>query len=298
MRDKILKTVLLLTVASAFSGCDMLTEPGGNSAPEPRVKETKHYLLPKETQSKATNAETAIGDAIQKLKSPSNEVTKDTLTPKLDSAQTASQELAGALDVAMATAPDEIKSKLAEVKSAITESANQIGEAQKALTIKKNPQIAEREHNQISGFLTSAQKQFAPAKTELMKLDGRAYTVNSEASPPGGTGGTITKWLPLAAYTSVAIILVGLVIFGAKRMAKGFWSAVDRRLSGVVNATVDELKGRHSDLPAKMNSLEASNAEVNSRLQELQLELKSLGRLMRDLTPDRKSTRLNSSHGY
>src|SRR3954468_19649237 len=123
MRDKLLKTFLVLLMTSALSGCDMITDPGANSSPEtPRGKEqTKYYVLPKDIQSKAAEAQTAIGDAIQMLKQPSNEVTKDTLTPKVNSALTAFQTLAGALDAA--TPPAEIKNALSAAKTEISESA-------------------------------------------------------------------------------------------------------------------------------------------------------------------------------
>lgn len=228
MRDKLLKTLLVLSLTSVLSGCDMITDPGTSSSPEgPRGREqTKYYALPKDIQSKAAEAQTAIGDAIQMLKQPSNEVTKDTLTPKVNSALSAFQTLTSALDAP--TAPPEIKNALSAVKTEISESATQIGEAQKILAIKKVQKIGDTEHAQISAFLTTAQKQFTSAKNELMKLDNRPYTVQSDPSPAGPS--TITKWLPLVGYVLGAIILVVILIFAARRAASSFWSAVDSTL--------------------------------------------------------------------
>lgn len=287
MRNGLLLLSLSLVVGLCFIGCETQSESETNQRVEPRVNEPpQRYAVPTSVQSEFTNVEQTIRALVAAIKPANSKASKDELLSEIRKAQKSIQNIDESLAAAIASAPaDDVRSDLNEAKKAGGEAAAQLTAARDALDIKQKQELSDDERVKVLGLLTEGQKQLGSVKNELAKAATRIYQV--EPSPAAVSNSALSDWLPLAGAILVAIILVGIVIFGGRSLIAKTWAALDSRLARVVNSTVDGVQRHQGDLSAKLNTLSSNHTDINSRLSEIQFEVKSIGRLVRDWPSDR-----------
>lgn len=297
MRNKLVLPFVVMLASLCFSSCETPPDSEANSSPETRTSEqTKHYVVPDQVQSKLTETERTVRDTISTLQPSNRQITKDSLMSKVGLALVPIQALDGSLESAIVSSPtDEVRSDLTEAKAAEGNATIQLNNAKRKLELKQKQDVSDDERDEVLGYLIQSQKDLGNVKSALAKANTRSFVVKT-TSPPR-TNIFTTNWMVLAGTILGAIILIGLILFVAKLFFGRIWSAVDSRLAMAVNATIDGFKRQQTDLATKISKIESSSAEVNSRLTDIQFEVKSIGRLIRDLPPDRPQRTPDSSYG-
>jgi len=291
MRNKLVLPFVVMLASLCFSGCETASDSEANSSPETRTSEQpKHYVVPDQVQSKLTETERTVRDTISTLQPSNRQITKDSLMSKVGLAVVPIQALHGLLESAIATSPtDEVRGDLTEATAAESNATTQLDNAKRKLALKQKQEVSDDERNEVLGYLNQSQKDLGNVKSALAKASTRSSVVKP-TSPPR-TNIFTANWMVLAAAILGAIILIGLIVFGAKLFFAKIGSALDSRLAIAVKATSDGFKRQQNDVSTKISKIDSSYAEINSRLTDLQFEVKSIGRLIRDLPSDRPQLR-------
>lgn len=296
MRNKLLLPFVVMLASLCFSSCETPSHSEATSSPENRASEQpKRYAVPEQVQSKFNETEQKVRDALSTLQPSNRQITKDGLMLKVDTALAAIQVLDGSLASAIASSlTEEVRGDLTEAKAAERNATDQLNNAKRTLEVKQKQEVSDGERTEVLGFLNQSQKELGNVKNDLAKANTRSSVVTP--TPPSTANNLMTNWIVLAGAFLGTIILIGLIVFGVKLFFARIWSAVDSRLAAAVNATIDGFKRQQNDLSTKISQIESSYAELNSGLTDIQFEVKSIGRLIRDLPSDRPQRRPDLSY--
>lgn len=110
-------------------------------------------------------------------------------------------------------------------------------------------------------------------------------------------GRTITDYLMWAAMIVGGVLVLVLVVSALNYLWKRAWKTVEFNMGKVVAAHVAASREVQPDYAPKLSSLSSAQAEMSSRLSELDTEVRSLARFVRESLASRRSDR-NDGFNY
>lgn len=108
------------------------------------------------------------------------------------------------------------------------------------------------------------------------------------------TGGEETGWwgmLLWALYGMAGILLLVLIAVAFTFLWKSAWRTVEKNISSVVSAHVSAVRDAQPDYEQRLSTLSSTQREINNRLTELDTEVRSLARLVRESLANRNDRR-------
>ena len=282
MRHKLLP--LLLIAFTGLCSCDSSDVQTKPEAETPAAQQGKPYVVTDEVKLKLTEAEGAVTVVSSLIKSTQSRPTKDDLLLKIEPTLTTLASLDALLASTATAAPtDDIKEDLSAAQTAAKAAVSRLADAKVVLAKKQKPELSDDERSKVTSGVTQSQNELANIKRNLTTAGTRTVLVSSRA--PTEAGG-LFGWIVPGGIILGALILIALIVFGARLLLARTWAGLDSRLARVVKATIDGVNQQQKDLSARISTLSEGQTEIKSRLTDIQFELKSVGRLVRD-APDR-----------
>ena len=139
------------------------------------------------------------------------------------------------------------------------------------------------------------------------KLNGLSHALpkSETQQKSGGTGGNIPPpadpwwWstLILAAEVIGGVLILALLISAVVYLWKHSWKTLEANVGQLVRAHLVAAREAQPDPTTKLSSLASTQAEMNSKLSELDTEIRSLARLVRESLTTRRPDGNSSSSG-
>ncbi len=154
--------------------------------------------------------------------------------------------------------------------------------------------------NIATGHLTNAIKasqnaqQDVPANLAANANANQNANTNTQQSGTSGTDGDETGWwgiLLWALYGVAGILLLVLVAVAFMFLWKHAWKSVENNISGVVNTHVAAVRNAQPDYEQRLSTLTSTQRDITNRLTELDTEVRSLSRLVRESLANRNERR-------
>jgi hypothetical protein len=278
-------TVLILVM----SGC------GWTSSSESAVSQNTNAPAPSPTQPPAkpefTAAATDLQNAFRPKQQSGRPSGKMTVQQVKASITTAMSKLGGSeenVDEFCTGCSDDTKTEVKEVLNALTQLKTDLGADSKPIA-DLDPSLRLQAEETLS---TTARK----LKQLNNTFAGNPLPNQSPASTPPTRNDPPKEpdwWETGLAVAKVLAIVLGLTLLAAAfiYLWRYSWRTVEANLSNVVNRHVSAVRDAQPDFTQKLSSLSSSQHEMSSRLTELDTELRSLTRLVRESLASRNDRR-------
>jgi hypothetical protein len=278
----------LIFMVLVTSGCDSIFGPDNSAQQNSNAQSTP---LPKNPIS-FTAAGQDIEKAITKLTSPGRPGQPPTVKPVKDEIANAIKKLEpeATLRDRCTDCTDDTKDKAIEVLGSLNEISGKLGTDSK------------KEIADLDDDLKNAVKQDLTDAAANLKELSRATPKSVEAPPktePEKPAAASFWWDTLVLSLKVVGGLVALILLVSvlSYLWKRAWKTVEFNVGQVVAAHVAATREAQPDYAPKLSSLSSAQAEMSSRLSELDTEVRSLARFVRESLATRRSDR-NDGYNY
>jgi hypothetical protein len=286
---RILQCTLIFMVL-VTSGCgwwpgasDSTAQQNTGSQPSPQVENNKIDF---------TGAERNVRAAITKLKSPNAATTVKLVKDDIFSAN---QKLREDERARCTDCTEETKNGAAEVSQTLAAISSTLTDPQQKIASLGN-EAREKLQKELSDQATKL-KELSTADPK--SIETAASAASSEQTPPQTeTDGDPWWWsiivlaLQVVGGLLVLVLIAGVLTYLWKRA----WKTVEFNVGQVVAGHVAATREAQPDYAPKLSSLSSAQAEMSSRLTELDTEVRSLARLVRESLATRRPDR-NSPYG-
>ena len=163
--------------------------------------------------------------------------------------------------------------------------------------------VSSLDENLKQNLQQSLQKQFETLKHPSTAEPQTAGSPSPTPTPTlrGTRQDTADPWwgstLILSAEVIGGVLIVVLLVSAVVYLWKHSWKTVEANVGQLVKAHVIAFREAQPDHTTKLSSLASTQAEMNSRLSELDTEMRSLARFVRESLTTRRSDGNNSSSG-
>ena len=277
----------LMFVVLVTSGCDFLSSDTGapqntNSQPSPQVEKNEIDF---------TRAAQDVGNAVTKLKAPTNTTVKQVKEDITDAIQKLGRDENDIVN-RCGDCPDQIRSGAVGVWRILTAKSNSLG---------RDPQKEIRDFDE--DFRKNLQQDLTNQAAKLTELSTAESTsaVNPSPSPPvvqvepsqHGNADDPWWWSTLVLALQIVGGLLALVLFvsALTYLWKRAWKAVEFNVGQVVAGHLAATRDAQPDYAAKLSSLSSAQSDMSNRLTELDTEVRSLSRLVRESLATRRYDR-------
>lgn len=282
----------LIFVVLVMSGCGFFSDeststPNANSSPTPQKGKKIDFA----------NAKTHVERALQRLNSPGRSGQPATVKPVKDEIDNALDKLSKEQRALCTECTEETKIRAAEVVERLTQITNGLG---------KDPQkkMTEFEEEAIEKLKTNLTAQ-AEELDNLSNVEPKP-TENPAPSPSVALGETTERdtddsglWniLMLALKIVGAVLALVLIALVLTFLWNRLWNTVELSVGKVLKAHLAATREPQPDYSSKLSSLSSAQAEMSGTLNELNTEVRSLARLVRESIATRRYDRHPSDGG-
>jgi hypothetical protein len=187
---------------------------------------------------------------------------------------------------------EDTKAKLEQLQKDEGSARTSLEKVQTTLAKKEHDVFAPAEHDQVVVDLQNAKSGNSAGLKHLEPLQksiAAAIDVKADAErkKKGSTDDNGTRDLVvLVAEILGAVVLSVLAVFGIVSLSRRHWAKFDTHLVQALTAHFGNFKNQQSDLAGKLSALASTQGELSTRLGDIQTEVRSLGRLVRDAALD------------
>jgi hypothetical protein len=267
-----------------------------NRSPEPAAKTPKEpsAVKPKKPDAAKASSSPPKPKEAEVLPAPDRRVVKtqvDTALSQLEQADGSLEKLNSAL-VSSADTGD-AQATIREVRSKVTFAKSSLANVKRTLDAPDEPNALtlEDELTKPSGNLAQAKDDIGLAIAGAAKIKVPANL----AEPPSFLTKLISDWGVTAAVVLGALIALLLLGFGARSIVRNLASEFDKRLAERVQPGLASLLKAQKEQTSQFSLLTSAQNELSSRLADIHVEMRSVGRLVRDAPLDGGSRRAASS---
>ena len=279
--------MVLVTSGCGFFGEDTASTPNVNSSPTP---------LPK-NQIDFTGAATDVRSAFRQLSTPPR---NGTVKPVKDALNRAILKLGedDQLRLACTDCTDPTKDDASKVLEDLTAIPGKLGPDSTQVTklendLKKSLQEDLDKHARTLNRLSNAEPKSVGAPSPTPSVTPNK--LKKDATGDQGWWGTIVRALEITGGLLALVLLAGAVVYLWKRS----WNRLEINVARIVKAHLAADRNGQPDYTSKFSSLSTTQAEMNTRLTELDAEVRSLSRFVRESLirrPDRNPSYDGSNH--
>jgi hypothetical protein len=273
----------LIFMVLVLTGCGFL--PGDS----PSTRGTNSSATPpKENKISFKLAAEHVDRAVARLKPPPNvDAAKEEINRAKDELGTDKDDIAQRCG----NCTDDTKSRAVVVWNTLD---------QKSKLLSKDSQNFTQEEKDLRASLS---QNLTEQGEELKKLDSAkpkqigtsAPTASAEGSPPSTDELSSSGALILSAKIVAVLFVLVLLVLAVKFLWNRSWKTLESNVTQLVKAHVVAARDGQPDYAPKLSSLASTQADINTKLSELDTEVRSLARLVRD-SAARRSDR-NPSYG-
>jgi hypothetical protein len=186
---------------------------------------------------------------------------------------------------------------LEQAKSAWTD-LDDILKALKGNEDKKISELSPSTIDQVEARLDDAKTSLGPVSMAI--VDRESVTASAAASPSGSptTNPGDWDWMVFPAEILGGVILVVLLIAAWLVLRKRSWARLDAHLNDALTAHVGGVRKQQADIAKQFSTLASAQSEMSTRLSDVQTEVRSIGRLVRDASLDSGARRSSVSESY
>jgi hypothetical protein len=279
-------TLMFMVLVTA--GCDWVFGPAEPSSQENTNSQPSPQI---ENEIDFTGAAQNVGNAVTKLKSPANATVKS-VKEEIDSAikKLGKDERDGC-----ARCTEETKDGAATVLKTLT-----------AISTSLNPQkrvteLSDEARKEIEDRLNAEVEklnQLITAEPKPIETATPAASPKQSNPPESGTVDHSWWWsyLVLASQVVGGLIALVLIAMVLTHLWKRAWKTVEFNMGQVVAGHLAATREAQPDYAPNLSSLSSAQAEMSSRLTELDTEVRSLARLVRESLATRRNDH-NPSNG-
>jgi hypothetical protein len=290
----------LMFLVSVTAGCHLLSSPepsstqNSNSQPSPPPRHTINFA----------GAHADVSEALKRFNATGRSRSSSTVARVKDEVASAIQKLgtADSLRDRCTDCSGETKDEAIKVLEVLHGVSNKLGTDPR----KEIDDLSDDIRNDVQNDLAegaSKLKQLIEAKPE--RTENSSSTGSSPAANPDTNANNVSStgnswvWSTLILALQVIGGLLLLVLFGTllSYLWKRSWRAVELNVSRVVAGHLAATREAQPDYAPKLSSLSSAQADMSSRLTELDTELRSLARLVRESLAARRSDHNQSYTG-
>jgi hypothetical protein len=278
---RILECALILCCLG-LAGCGWFAEPSNKQANEGSSKPSPDGK-PAESGTKSLNEWGKIGQELGKIKLTKTSAATASVGEALKSIRAARDRLGSSKQ---GVSPCDLcpKDRLEEAQSAWTD----LDAIVESLKDDQSKKIGELNDNKIQ----PAQQHLKDAKSSLDGI-GLAVVIPSTPAPSTtGSPGTPEEsggdwdWLVLPAEILAAVVVVTMLIVGWLTLRKRASGKFDAQFNELLNAHIGPVRKQQTDLSNQLSTFASGQSELSSRISEIQSEIRSVGRLVREASLD------------
>jgi hypothetical protein len=275
----------LIFMVLVTSGCDLIFGPDNSAQQNSNSKPT---ALPKHTIDFAGAAQD-VEEALTKLTSPGKPGQSTKVKPVKDEIGSAIRKLGQEENLRdrCTDCTDDTKEKAIAVLASLNEISGKLGTDPKTEIADLSDDFKnELKRNLTDGAASLKELSSATPKTTQVPSPGPSPTQTDR----GKTGTSTFWWDTLILSLQVVGGLVALVLLASvvSYLWKRAWKTVEFNVGQVVAAHVSASREAQPDYAPKLSSLSSAQTEMSSRLTELDTEVRSLARLVRESLATRR----------
>jgi hypothetical protein len=280
----------LICMVLVTSGCDRLfssdssSSQNSNSQPSPQVERAKTDF---------SGAAEHVEKAVSKLDSPPNVTVKGAKEEINKAIQKLGKD---ADDVAQrcVDCSEDTKNKAVDIWNTLNDKSKSLGKDSQKLT-----ELEEDIRTNLPQELSAA----AGKLKGLGDVEIKGVEIPTPTSSPGKGGpsnGDTWWWVALISSAKIIAVLLVLVLLASalSYLWKRSWKTIELNVGRVVVAHLAASREAQPDYAPKLSSLSSAQAEISSRLTELDTEVRSLARLVRESFSTRRSDGNPSYSGF
>lgn len=257
-----------------MSGCGFL--PGESSPPTPS---TNSSSTPPQDQKKKIQFEDAAADlknAVTKLTPPN--VTIKAAKEKIDEAKDKLGKNEDDITQRCANCTDDTKKRAIAVWNTLDQKSKLLGKNPETLTEAEKNLRATLPEDLAAQAAELQELNIAPPK----RIETPSPTASTEGSPPSTDDLSWWGTLILSAKIIAGLLVLALLVSVVNHLWNRSWKTLESNVGQLVKAHVAAARDGQPDYAPKLSSLASTQADINSKLNELDTEVRSLARLIRD----------------
>jgi hypothetical protein len=284
----------LIFMVLVTSGCGLF---GDESTPSPEAKSSPSPL-PK-NEIKFANAADDVRSAVRQLSSPTKSASVKPVKEAINKAVLKLGKEEAGLEALCTDCTDTTKAEATRVLQSLTEMSAQLGPDDKK-TVADLPEDLKR----------TLQRDLSEDADNLTRLSSAApKSVGDSAAAPSATPNKARKgegeeegWestIVWALEVAGSVLALVLLVFVAVYLWKRSWKRLEINVARIVKAHAAADRDGQPDYTSKFSSLSTTQAEMNTKLAELDTEVRSLARFVRESLarrPDRSPSYVGSNH--
>lgn len=281
--------MVLVTSGCGFFSDESTSRPNANSSPTPRTDNTIDFA----------GAERDVREALTKLNSPGRLGQPATVKQVKIEISKATDKLAQKERDRCTDCTEETKNGAADVFRSLSGVLTELGTDSTTIA----ELVEDDVKGQVQGALTAAATRLNELSTAKPKgLENQPPRPSSSAEPPNPDQNTINAgWgstLMLALQITGVLVALVLLVSALTYLWKRAWNTVEFNMGQVIAKHLAVIREAQPDYTSKLSSLSSAQAEMSSSLTELNTEVRSLARLVRESLAVRRSDGHPSYAGF
>lgn len=273
-------TLMLMVLVTA--GCWFDNEPtstsNANTSPTPQAENTIDFA----------GAETDVRDASEKLKSPAKTGQLATVKPVKDDINNASQKLGKAERDRCTNCTEDTKNAAAAVLQTINGISTTLGKDPQKQIVALDEDVREKLQQDLNAQADKL-KDLTSAAPRIS--DGPSPSLSPvQSEPTKNQTGDPWWWSTLVLALEVVGGLLALILLASALtyLWKRSWKTVEFNVGQVLKSHLAATREAQPDYAPKLSSLSSTQSEMSSRLNDLDSEVRSLARLVRESLATRR----------
>jgi hypothetical protein len=293
----------LVSVALVTANCSLLSDPAPGPTPESNTNSRASAPVKMDSEAsspdvvgqlKWTGAKASVEAAIKKVNTTKGSAQQPTLNQVQEDVQRALNQLGGDksdLEVACLDCSDDAKKRAREARDSLIAVRTELG--------KRTQKIADLDPElkaDVLKNLENASSMIEAAKKASISAASAGPSSSdkdsgSEAQSRQSEDEPSWAWLLLPAKILGAVILLFVVGAGLLSLRQRSWNKVEAHLKRVLGAHVTAAKEQQADFAGRLSSLVSNQSQMSNRLDDIQTEVRSLARLVRESSIERGDRR-------
>lgn len=151
--------------------------------------------------------------------------------------------------------------------------------------------------DELQSNLTSAADKLDGATRLASRVPSPSPTASTSVTSTSSAGETnpntssMLEWLPFVAKVFGGLLIVTLLVFGLLHLRNQSWGHLESYLGKAAAAQVSATRDAQKEILDKLSSLSSAQGEASGRLHDMHTEIRSLARMVRESSSDRRDGR-------